>query len=61
VIENDVQDDTKPFRVRSSYQVDEVATVAKARIHVQEILNAVAVIRVQVTALLEYRTEPDQS
>ena len=39
--------------------VDQIAAAAKAGIDLQEILNAIAVIGIQMAALLKYRAKPD--
>jgi hypothetical protein len=58
MLEDDVEDDAQPDRMRGSDQVDQIASVAQTRIDVQKILNTVAVVGIQVAALLEDWAQP---
>ena len=60
MVENNVEDNTQPLRVCRGYQLDERPAVAKTGIDLQEILNAIAVIGVEMAALLENGTDPER-
>src|SRR6516164_8033705 len=60
MVEDDVENDAQPRRVRVGDQFDQVAPVAETRVDVEEVLNAVSVISVEMAALLEDRPEPDR-
>src|SRR5262245_46155223 len=59
MVEDHVEDDAQPGRVRGGDQLDQIAPVAEMRINVEEVLNAVSVIRIEVSALLKDRPDPD--
>lgn len=55
VIEDDIEDHAHAAPVRLTDQRHEIVSCADPWIHVQKILDAIAVEAVEVTALLEYR------
>src|SRR5262245_28124625 len=59
MVEDDVEYDAQPRRVRGGDQFNQVAPVAEMWINVEEVLNAVSVIRIEVAALLKDRPDPD--
>ena len=61
MVKDDVQQDAQARLVRRRHQVDQVAACAEARVHVEEVLHAVAVITVLVPALLEHRAQPQRA
>jgi len=46
--------------MRSFNQIDEVGTRAETLIDVEEVLDAIAMISVEVATLLEYRAQPER-
>lgn len=58
MVEDDVKNDAQPGRVGIGYQRHQFGAATKARVDVEEVLHAVAVIAVEMTALLENRTQP---
>ena len=58
VIENNVEDNPQTFCMGCRHQINKVLSTAEPGIHLQEILNTVAMIRVQMFPLLENGTEP---
>src|SRR5262245_60452415 len=60
MVEDDVENNAQPRRMRVGDQFDQIAPVAEMRIDVQEVLNAVSVISVEMAALLEDRPDPDR-
>ena len=60
MVENYVENDAQPRRMRVGDQFDQIAPVAEMRIDVEEVLNAVSVIGVEVAALLENRPDLDR-
>lgn len=59
VIEDDVEDHADAVRVRRADQRDQIVARAEARIDVEEVLDAVAVVRLLRRHLLEDRADPD--
>jgi len=60
MIEDDVQNDPDASLMRRVDESDEIAPCPEARIDIQKMLDAIAVKRVQMTALLEHGAEPDR-
>lgn len=59
VIEDDIQDDADVFAVGCSDKIDQLFPCAEVRIDIEEVLNAVSMKGVEVSTLLEDRTQPD--
>jgi hypothetical protein len=60
VIEDHVEDDAEARGMRGVDHVDEILAAAEVRVDLEEILDGVAVVRVQVPPLLEHRTDPQR-
>ena len=60
MVEHDVEDDPQPLRVRRAHQRHQILAGPEARVHVEEVLDRVAVKGVEVPALLQHRSHPDR-
>jgi hypothetical protein len=59
MVEDDVEDDAQALLMRRRDQLDQIGARAEARVDLEEVLDAVAVIAVEMRALLEHRAEPE--
>ena len=60
MVEHHVEDDPQPLRVRGADQRHQILAAAEARVHVEKVLDRVAVKRVEVPALLQHRSYPQR-
>src|SRR5262249_19749994 len=60
MVEDDVEDDAQPRGMRIGHKFDQIPPVAEMWIHVEEVLNGVAVIRIQMASLFEDRPDPER-
>jgi hypothetical protein len=60
VVKNNVEDDAQTCGVGRRHQIDQITAVAETGVYLQEILNAIAVISIEMAALLKDRAEPDR-
>jgi uncharacterized protein YqgQ len=60
MIENDIQYDSQILSMSRYHKVNQITTITEPLVYFQEILDAIAMIRIEVFPLLKNRTEPNR-
>src|SRR5829696_6642014 len=60
VVEDDIEDDAQPAPMRLADELHEIVARPEPRIDLEEVLDAIAVVGVEMAALLEHGAEPDR-
>src|SRR5882724_230912 len=58
MIQDDIENDAHPHRMRSVHQPSKIISRAKVGIHIEEVLNTIAMVAVVCIYLLEHRADP---